>query len=31
MTMTDTDGDKRNAARARFLRTRLRENGAHPN
>ena len=25
------DGEERNAARARFLRTKLRENGAHPN
>jgi protein arginine kinase len=25
------DGEERNAARARYLRTRLREHGAHPN
>jgi protein arginine kinase len=25
------DGEERNAARARYLRTRLREAGAHPN
>jgi protein arginine kinase len=25
------DGEERNAARARYLRTRLREGGAHPN
>ena len=25
------DGEERNAARARYLRTRLRETGAHPN
>ena len=25
------DGEERNAARARYLRTRMRESGAHPN
>ncbi len=28
---TTLDGEERNAARARYLRSRLRENGAHPN
>src|SRR5437764_6903213 len=28
---TTLDGEERNAARARYLRTRLRDNGAHPN
>ena len=28
---TALDGEERNAARARYLRTRLREAGAHPN